>query len=75
MKSLSRVQLLATPQIIFRQAPLSMGSPRQEYWSELPFLSPGDLPRSGIQPTSPESPALAGQFFTTEPPGKPVLSA
>ena len=42
-----------------------MEFPRQEYWSELPFPSPGDLPNPGIEPTSP---ALAGGFFTTEPP-------
>ena len=47
-----------------------MGLPGQEYWSELPFLSPGDLPAPGIEPTSPASPALAGGFFTAEPPGK-----
>ena len=51
-----------------RQAPLSMGFPRQEYWSGFPFRSPGDLPDPGIEPASP---ALAGGFFTTEPPGKP----
>ena len=45
---------------------LSMGFSRQEYWSGLPCLSPGDLPNSGIKPTSPASPALAGRFFTTE---------
>ena len=45
-----------------------MGFPRQEYWSGLPFPSPGDLSHPGIKPTSP---ALAGRFFTTEPPGKP----
>ena len=45
-----------------------MGFPRQEYWSGLPFLPPGDLPNSGIKP---ESPALAGGFVTTESPGKP----
>ena len=50
------------------QVPLSMEFPRQEYWSGLPFLSPGDLPDPGKEPTSP---ALAGGFFTTEPPGKP----
>ena len=44
-----------------------MGSPRQEYWSGLPFPSPGDLPDPVTEPTSP---ALAGRFFTTEPPGK-----
>ena len=51
------------------RAPLSMGFPRQEYWSGLPFPSPGNLPNSGIEPLSP---ALAGRFFTTEPPGKPT---
>ena len=50
------------------QAPLSMGFPRQEYCSGLPFPS-GDLSDPGIEPTSP---ALAGGFFTTEPPGKPL---
>ena len=53
---------------VFRQDPLSMEFYRQEYWSGLPLLSPGDLPDLGIEP---ESPALAGGFFTTEPPGKP----
>ena len=43
---------------------------RQEYWSELPFPTPEDLPDPGIEPTSPASPALAGGFFTAEPPGK-----
>ena len=52
-------------------APLSMGFSRQESWSGLPFLPPGDLPDPGIKPVSPVSPALAGGFFTTEPPGKP----
>ena len=53
------------------QAPLSMEFSKQEYWSELPFATPGDLTNPGIQPTSPVSPALAGGFSTTEPPGKP----
>ena len=53
---------------VARQASLSMGFPRQEYWSGLPFPSPGDLPDPGIKSMSP---ALAGRFFTTEPPGKP----
>ena len=48
-----------------------MSFPRQEYWSGLPFTSPGDLPDPGIKPESLTSPALAGGFFTTEPPGKP----
>ena len=43
----------ATPWTIARQAPLSMGSPRQESWSELPLPSPGDLPDPGVEPTSP----------------------
>ena len=43
----------------------SMKFSRQEYWSELPFPPPGDLPDPGIEPTSPVSPALAGKFFTT----------
>ena len=50
------------------QAPLSMGFSRQEYWSGLPFPSPGDLPNSGIEPASP---AFAGEFFTAEPSPKP----
>ena len=46
---------------------------RQEYWSELPFRYPADLPDPGIEPKSLESPALAGGFFTSAPPGKPIL--
>ena len=56
--------------MVARQALLSMGFPRQEYWSGLPFPFPGDLPNSGIEPMSLASPALAGGFFTTEPPEK-----
>ena len=55
---------------IARQAPLSMEFSRQEYWSGLPFPSPGDLPNPGIQPASP---VLAGGFFTTELPGKSLI--
>ena len=69
---LSRVQLFATPQIVACQAPLSMGFSRQEYWSGLPFPTPGDLPDPGIESESPVPRALAGGFFTTEPPGKLV---
>ena len=47
------------------------GFSREEYWSRWPFLSLGDLPDPGIEPTTLVSPALAGRFFTTEPPGKP----
>ena len=50
------------------QAPLSMEFFRQEYWNGLPFPPPGNLPDTRLKPTSP---ALAGGFFTTEPPGKP----
>ena len=55
---------------VAHQAPLSLGFPRQEYWSEWPFPSPGDLPDPGIEPVSP---ALAGGFFTAEPAGKPTM--
>ena len=58
--------------MVAHQAPLSLGFSRQEYWSGLPFLSPGDLPDPGIEPTSPP---LAGGFFTTEPPEKPLALA
>ena len=61
-----------TPGTVACQAALSMGFPMQEYWSGLLFLSPGDLPNSGIKPMSLASPALAGGFFTTAPPGKPL---
>ena len=64
---LNRVCLFVTPCTVALQAPLSLGVPRQEYWSGLPFPSPGDCPNPGIEPMSP---ALAGRFFTTEPPGK-----
>ena len=49
----------ATPWTVAGQAPLSMGFSRQEYWNGLPFPSPGDLPKPGIEPMSLESPALA----------------
>ena len=60
----SRVRLFATVWTVARQAPLSMGFSRQEYWSGLPFASPGDLPDPGIKPASLMSPTLAGGFFT-----------
>ena len=59
---------LCNPVDCSRQAQLSMGFPRQEYWSGLPFPPAGDLPNPGNQPTSS---ALAGRFHTTEPPRKP----
>ena len=64
---LSCVQLFVT---LWTLASLSTGFSRQEYCGGLPFPSPGDLPRPGIEPTSP---ALAARFFTTEPPGKPKV--
>ena len=67
VKSLSRVQLFATPWTVAHQAPPSTGFSRQEYWSGLPFPSPGDLPDSGIEP---RSPALQAEALTSEPPGK-----
>ena len=67
MFSCSVVPDSETPWTVARQAPLSMGFPKQEYWSGLSFLPPGDLPNPG---TELMSPALASGFFTTEPPGK-----
>ena len=70
VKSLSRVQLFATPWTVAYQAPLSMGFSRQEYWSGLPFPSPGDLPDPGIEP---RSPTLYADTLPSEPPGKSLL--
>ena len=70
--SLSRVRLFAIPWTVVYQASLSMGFSRQEYWSGLPFPSPGDLPDPGIEPMSPalQADALPSDpFFTSEPPG------
>ena len=66
VKSLSGVQLFATPWTVAYQALLSMGFSRQEYWSGLPFPSPGDLPDPGIKP---RSPALQADALPSEPPG------
>ena len=68
VKSLSRVQLFATPWTVAYQAPLSMGFSRQEYWSGLPFPSPGDLPDPGIKPGSL---SFQTDSLASEPPGKP----
>ena len=65
---LSHVQLFATPWNAACQASLSMGFSRQEYWSGLSFLSPGDLPNLGIEPGSPE---LQADSLPSEPPGNP----
>ena len=67
LKSFSRVRLFATPWTVACQAPLSLGFSRQEYWSGLPFPSPGDLPDPGIEPGSL---ALEADALTSEPPGK-----
>ena len=64
-----------TPWTVARQASLSRGFPRQEYWNGLPFPSPGNLPNPGIEATSLVSPELAGGFFTTSPPVKPDFQA
>ena len=64
---LSHVQLFVTSWIVAHQAPLSTGFSRQE------SPSPGDLPDPGIEPKSPGSPALAGGYFTSSPPGKPKV--
>ena len=61
----------ATPWTVAHQAPLSMGFSKQEYWSGLPFPSPGDLPHPG---TESESLTSAGRFFTTAPPEKPIVA-
>ena len=68
MKSLSRVRLFAAPRTIARQAPPSVGFSRQEYWSGLPFPSPGDLPDPGIESRSPASQIGS---LPSKPPGKP----
>ena len=64
MKSLSHVRLFATPGTVAYQASPSMGFSREEYWSGLPFPSPGDLPNTGIEPGSP---ALEADSLPSEP--------
>ena len=68
-KSLSRVRFFATPWTVAHQAPPSMEFSRQEYWSGVPFPSPGDLPDPGIEPGSP---ALQADALPSEPPGNPI---
>ena len=70
VKLLSRVQLFATLWTVAYQASLSVGFSRQEYWSGLPFPSPGDLPDPEIEP---RSPTLEADALPSEPPGKPVV--
>ena len=64
---LSPLQLFETTSPVAHRSPLSMGFPRQKYWSSLPFPPPGDLPDPGIKPTSLKSPTLIGGFFMTVP--------
>ena len=86
VKLLSRVRLFVTPWTVAYQLPPSLGFSRQEYWSGLPFPSPGDLPIPGIEPRllhcrqtlyplrhqgSPRPPALQADALPSEPPGKP----
>ena len=70
MKSLSHVQLFATPWTVAYQAPPSMGFSRQEYWNGLPLPSPEDLPDPGIETGSP---TLQADALPSEPPGKSIL--
>ena len=65
VKLLNRVQLFATPWAVAYQAPVSMGFSRQEYWSGVPFPSPGDLPTQGLNLHLLHLPALAGRFVTS----------
>ena len=69
VNSLSHVHLFVTPRTVAYQASPSMGFSRQEYWSGLPFPSPGDLPEPGIEP---KSPALEADALTSEPPGNTI---
>ena len=70
VKSLSPVRLFVTPWTVAYQSPQSMDFFRQEYWSGLSFLSPGDLPNPGIEPGSP---AFHADALPSEPPGKPII--
>ena len=71
-QSLSFVQLFVTLWTVAYQDSLSMEFSKQEYWSGLPFPSPRDLPDPGIKPMSLASPASAGRFFASEPPGNSI---
>ena len=70
-QSFRPIRLLVTPWTVARQAPLSMGFSRQEYWSGLPCPPPGDLPEPGVEQEAPCTFCIAGGFFTSEPLGKP----
>ena len=71
VKLLSRIRLFATPWTVGNQAPLSMEFSRQEYWSGLPYPSPGDLPNLGIKS---RSPALQADALPSEPPGMVIMT-
>ena len=68
----SCLRLFATTRTATHQAPLLLECPRQEFWSGLPFRTPGDLPNPGIEPASLMSPALTGGLFTTGTTWKPM---
>ena len=68
---LIHIWLFVTPWTVTHQAPLPVEFSRQEYWSRVPFPSPGHVPNPGTEPTSLAPLELAGLFFTTEPHGKP----
>ena len=70
VKLLSHVQLFVTPWTVAHQAPLSLGFSRQEYWSGMPFPSPGYLPNPGIES---RSPALQAEALTSESPGETLV--
>ena len=72
MCALNHVSPFVTPWTVALQVPLSMGFSRQEYWSGLPCLPPGDLPNPGVVPMSP---ALQADCLPSEPPGKPSSSS
>ena len=80
LSGFSPVRLFEIPWTVLHQAPLFMGFSRQEYWFGLPYPPPGDLPHPGIEPGSPESPALqVGVFFfffkPLAPHGKPMTQS
>ena len=72
VRVLGHIQLFATRWTAATQAPLSIGFPRQQYWRGCHFLFQRLFPPEEIKPESPASPALAGRFFTTVPPGTPL---
>ena len=71
-QSLNCAQLFATAGTEAHQTLLSIDLSRQEYWSGFPFPPPRELPNPGAESLSLTSPALAGRFFTTAPPRKPI---